>query len=258
MQSRLDGLTHDQQHLRHFLGTYERTTLAVGKAVDDGFFEDPAWVEGWDVAFARALRGRPRPPPGRRFAVAPVAARLRRTVRTAAAAPRAARHQRPRELRPAAGAARGDLRRRTSPTRCCWRDVVATTSASTGCSPAGSRPRTTELASHGRSLTDRVLQPLNRVASRRFLRESRHEGLAQHRRAPGRPARRPPIVRRTAGRAGGAQRRADRRPARPRSGAAPAGGRRLRRRAAAAGVGADGEQVSAGRGSAGAGPGRPG
>ena len=59
MQSRLDGLTHDQQHLRHFLGTYERTTLAVGKAVDDGFFEDPAWVEG-GTSRSPALRGGPR------------------------------------------------------------------------------------------------------------------------------------------------------------------------------------------------------
>jgi hypothetical protein len=52
MQSRLDGLTVEQGYLREFLGTYQRTTLAVGKAVDDGYFEDPAWVERWDVAFA--------------------------------------------------------------------------------------------------------------------------------------------------------------------------------------------------------------
>jgi hypothetical protein len=30
-----------------------------------------------------------------------------------------------------------------------------------------------ELAVHGRSFTDRVLQPLNRISSKRFLRESR-------------------------------------------------------------------------------------
>jgi hypothetical protein len=29
-----------------------RTTDAVGKALRDGLFEDPAWVERWDVAFA--------------------------------------------------------------------------------------------------------------------------------------------------------------------------------------------------------------
>jgi hypothetical protein len=52
MQSRLDALTADRESLREFLGTYQRTTLAVGKAVDDGLFEDAEWVERWDVVFA--------------------------------------------------------------------------------------------------------------------------------------------------------------------------------------------------------------
>src|SRR3954454_20194302 len=52
MQERLDGLAPDQEYLREFLGTYRRTTLAVGKAVDNGLFEDPEWVERWDVVFA--------------------------------------------------------------------------------------------------------------------------------------------------------------------------------------------------------------
>ena len=39
-------------HLRHFVATYRRTTLAVGRAVAEGRFEDPAWVERWDVDFA--------------------------------------------------------------------------------------------------------------------------------------------------------------------------------------------------------------
>jgi hypothetical protein len=37
---------------RFFLGTYLRTTRAVGEALDRGAFEDPAWVEHWDVVFA--------------------------------------------------------------------------------------------------------------------------------------------------------------------------------------------------------------
>jgi hypothetical protein len=37
---------------RFFLGTYLRTTRAVGEALDHGRFEDPAWVEHWDVVFA--------------------------------------------------------------------------------------------------------------------------------------------------------------------------------------------------------------
>jgi hypothetical protein len=51
MQDRL--LRLGRPHHRFFLGTYQRTTAAVGKAVDGAAFEDPDWVERWDVAFAR-------------------------------------------------------------------------------------------------------------------------------------------------------------------------------------------------------------
>jgi hypothetical protein len=37
---------------RFFLGTYLRTTRAVAAALARGRFEDPAWVERWDVVFA--------------------------------------------------------------------------------------------------------------------------------------------------------------------------------------------------------------
>ena len=36
----------------YFLATYRRTTVAVHKALLDGYFLDPAWVERWDVVFA--------------------------------------------------------------------------------------------------------------------------------------------------------------------------------------------------------------
>lgn len=52
MQDRLDALPADSTR-RHFLATYRRTTIAIGQAIDDGVFEDPDWVERWDVAFAR-------------------------------------------------------------------------------------------------------------------------------------------------------------------------------------------------------------
>lgn len=52
MGARAGTLMPQHQHVRRFLGTYRRTTLAVGRALDDGLFEDPAWVERWDVAFA--------------------------------------------------------------------------------------------------------------------------------------------------------------------------------------------------------------
>src|SRR3712207_331492 len=58
---------------RPFLATYLRTTRAVGEAIRQGRFEDPAWVEEWDVVFAELYvdalaahaEGRPTPRPWR-------------------------------------------------------------------------------------------------------------------------------------------------------------------------------------------------
>jgi hypothetical protein len=52
MQERLDGLPPRLRHQGVFLSTYQRTTKAVGQAMEKGSFEDPEWVERWDVAFA--------------------------------------------------------------------------------------------------------------------------------------------------------------------------------------------------------------
>jgi hypothetical protein len=52
MRGRLDALPTRLSHQRVFLSTYQRTTQAVGEAVGSGSFEDPGWVERWDVAFA--------------------------------------------------------------------------------------------------------------------------------------------------------------------------------------------------------------
>jgi hypothetical protein len=52
MQERLETLPPGQSHRRIFLKTYQRTTIAVGKAVKDAYFEDSEWVERWDVVFA--------------------------------------------------------------------------------------------------------------------------------------------------------------------------------------------------------------
>jgi Family of unknown function (DUF5995) len=52
LQQRIDALPPDQLHRRTFITTYQRTTQAVGDAVDAPFFEDPDWVVSWDVAFA--------------------------------------------------------------------------------------------------------------------------------------------------------------------------------------------------------------
>jgi hypothetical protein len=52
MRERLVPLERERDPARFFLATYLRTTQAVADAVDDGRFEDPAWVEWWDVVFA--------------------------------------------------------------------------------------------------------------------------------------------------------------------------------------------------------------
>jgi hypothetical protein len=52
MQQRLDDLPATMPHRRIFLETYLRTTRAVGKAIEAGEFEDGLWVEHWDVVFA--------------------------------------------------------------------------------------------------------------------------------------------------------------------------------------------------------------
>jgi hypothetical protein len=52
MGERSDRLPARLSHQRVFLSTYQRTTQAVGEAVDRASFEDPGWVESWDVAFA--------------------------------------------------------------------------------------------------------------------------------------------------------------------------------------------------------------
>ena len=52
LQERLDSLPPTGRHRAPFLGAYLRTTEAVSAAWDAGVFDDAAWVERWDVAFA--------------------------------------------------------------------------------------------------------------------------------------------------------------------------------------------------------------
>jgi len=52
MRQRLDSLPSSAAHRAAFLSTYLRTTEAVGSALSNGYFEDNAWVERWDVVFA--------------------------------------------------------------------------------------------------------------------------------------------------------------------------------------------------------------
>lgn len=52
MTTLLDGMPRELAGRRTFLATYQRTTRAVAQAIDAGTFEDPAWVQTWDVVFA--------------------------------------------------------------------------------------------------------------------------------------------------------------------------------------------------------------
>jgi Family of unknown function (DUF5995) len=69
MAALLESLQAAGDQRRYFHATYQRTTIAVAQRLSDGGFHDPEWVERWDVAFAdlyldaleAALAGR-RPP----------------------------------------------------------------------------------------------------------------------------------------------------------------------------------------------------
>jgi hypothetical protein len=52
MKERLAALGPEQAAARDFLSTYLRTTAAVAAAMESDTFEDPAWVERWDLVFA--------------------------------------------------------------------------------------------------------------------------------------------------------------------------------------------------------------
>jgi hypothetical protein len=53
MESGLGQLEEQQDPRRFFHETYLRTTRAVGAELSRGGFDDPGWVERWDVDFAR-------------------------------------------------------------------------------------------------------------------------------------------------------------------------------------------------------------
>src|SRR5499427_5119653 len=160
-----------------FHNTYLRTTEAVAQALRDGFFADPDWVDRWDVAFARLYldaldadrRGEPVPEP---WAVA---------FRAAVAQPDmpAVRHvllgmnahinyDLPQALLavitdaefadPAVRARREADHRRID-------EVLAVRVGAEDAELQQLNPVTT--------WQDRALQPVNRMATRRFLRESR-------------------------------------------------------------------------------------
>jgi len=172
LAARREVLTPEQDFLRAFLGTYERTTLAVGEAVDDGYFEDADWVERWDVTFAELyldaldlhLEGGAPARPWRLAFDAPSGLPPLRHVLLGINAH--VNFDLPQAL--LAVISEADF---TDPVLMASRrrDHERIDSILAGRVAA----EDAELGMRGRSLTDRVLRPLNRLAARRFLRESR-------------------------------------------------------------------------------------
>ena len=176
MDARMAVVPAERAAQRLFLQTYRRTTVTVGTAIGAARFEEPDWVERWDVAFAelylaaldRDLSGRADVPqpwrlafdapaslPALRHVLLGINAHINYDLPQALLAvisddefadPAAlARHRRDHER------IDGVLSRRVA----AEDDELGSIST--------------------RSLLDRLLQPVNRFSSRRFLREARQK-----------------------------------------------------------------------------------
>ena len=172
MQQRLDDLPAELSHRRIFLSTYLRTTQAVGAAIEQAHFEDPEWVDDWDVKFAELyldahdadLAGEQVPRPWRlAFQADPELPALRHVLLGINAH---VNYDLPQAL--LAVISDDDFtdpflldRRR--------RDHERIDSVLAG------RVKAEDDELGAKELLDRVLTPLNRRASRRFLRESRQK-----------------------------------------------------------------------------------
>ncbi len=162
---------------RFFLGTYARTTRAIGAALVAGAFEDPAWVEEWDVVFAdlylealeahrRGSAGVPRP---WRLAFAADPA-MHPVAHVLLGMNAHINYDLPQALLAVVPPAAFDdpellARRRRDHERI---DAVLAEQVTV-------EDGELERAAGGRTLLDRASAPVNRHASRRILRESRHK-----------------------------------------------------------------------------------
>lgn len=174
LQVCLDGLPPRLEQHRVFVATYRRTTAAVAAAAARGDFEDPQWVERWDAVFAgfylNALRaemagdGQPSRPWRLAFAASAEEQPLRRLLLGINAH---VNFDLPQSLLACIGDdefADPDLMasRRRDHERI---DEVLASRVSAEDAELGGR----------RTIRDRLLTPLNRQASRRFLREARQK-----------------------------------------------------------------------------------
>ncbi len=179
LQDRIDVLPAELDHRRIFIQTYQRTTRAVGAAVEAGFFEDPDWVVRWDVAFADlflvahdhdrlAAAGRPAPPVPRPWRLAFAASEELPTLAHLLLGMNAhINYDLPQALLQVISEQDftdpGVLeRRRRDHERI---DSILTTRVAAEDREIGG----------SRTLLDRLMTPANRFSSRRFLRESRQK-----------------------------------------------------------------------------------
>ena len=176
MQDRLQRLPPRLDQQRVFLTTYRRTTRAVGAAIVEGRFEDPEWVERWDAAFAdlylSALdaeltgHGRVPRPWQLAFAAAPTLPALRHVLLGVNAH---INYDLPQALIAVIGEDEfADAERMAKRRRDHERidEVLASRVMA----------ENQELVTiSGRSFIDRLLGPMNRKASRRFLAEARQK-----------------------------------------------------------------------------------
>jgi hypothetical protein len=170
-QQRIDELPAELEGRRAFMAAYLRTTETVGAAIEEARFEDPQWVEQWDVAFANLfldahdadIEGRPVPRPWRLAFDAPADLPALRRVLLGINAH--INYDLPQAM--LAVISPDDFvdpvlieRRRRDHERI---DAVLASRVSAEDDALGDE----------RTLTDRLLTPFNRLGTRRFLRESR-------------------------------------------------------------------------------------
>jgi hypothetical protein len=160
---------------RYFLATYLRTTRAVKEELERGGFRDTGWVERWDVAFADlyldalevAEAGRRPPEP---WAVAFGAERDRfPPLRLVLLGMNAHINY---DLAPALLAVITE-EEFDDPELLASRAADHEHIDSVLVARVGAEDTELEALSGGRSLVDRLLQPLNRLGTKRFLKESR-------------------------------------------------------------------------------------
>jgi hypothetical protein len=178
MESGLATLVASQDARRFFHATYLRTTRAVAEEVDRGGFLDTAWLERWDVVFADLyldalaadLTGRPVPRPWRiAFDTARARPDLPPLRHVLLGMNAHINFDLPQALLGVITPAEFDnpmIRARRSTDHRRIDEVLATRVAA----------EDAELASAGSpGWLDRLLRPLNRVATRRFLTEAREK-----------------------------------------------------------------------------------